>query len=248
MHDGVPGGLSGAVLVVVVVLGFGVVHRHHGAGEDPGPLSGVETVDAGGGLLTAAQEPVAVGGTLAAEQADQVAAVVHDQVGAALQALCQQILIALHIHPVDAKGLHPQLRHGGGHVVLGGEGVAAGEIDLRAALPKNQAKVGGLGLQMDGDSDGQPGEGLFTAEAVLNAAEGGHEIPHPLDLLTARRGQGHILDDAHVVSSLFYLAAAGSGQSEFIPSYCITIPSKGKEMFTLSSWTFSRKTGTMLFV
>ena len=41
VHDGVPGGLPGAVLVVVVVLRLGIVHRHHGAGEDTRPLPGV---------------------------------------------------------------------------------------------------------------------------------------------------------------------------------------------------------------
>ncbi len=194
----------GAVLVVVVVLGFGVVHRHHGAGEDARPLPGVQAVDAGGGLLTAAQQPVPVLGALAPHQGDQVAPVVHDQVGAALQGLHQQVLIPLHVHPVDAEGLHPQVGHGGGHVVLGGQGVAAGEVHLGAPLPEDQTQVGGLGLQMDGDGDGQPLEGLLPAEALLNAAEGGHEVPHPLDLLMAGGGQGHILYDAHRYrSSLF---------------------------------------------
>src|SRR5699024_8266575 len=34
VHDGVPHALTGAVLVVVIVLGLGVVDGHHGAGQD----------------------------------------------------------------------------------------------------------------------------------------------------------------------------------------------------------------------
>jgi hypothetical protein len=51
---------------------------------------------------------------------------------------------------------------------------------------------------MDGDGDGQTLKGLLTAETLLNAAQGGHEIPNPLDLLMAGGGQGHIFDDAHM--------------------------------------------------
>ncbi len=103
---------------------------------------------------------------------DQVAPVVHDQVGAALQGLRQQVLIPRHVHPVDPIGVHPQLGHGGGHVVLGGQGVAAGEMDVGAPLPEDQTQVGGLGLQVDGDGDGQPLKGLLPAEALLDAATG----------------------------------------------------------------------------
>ena len=47
VHDGIPNRLAGAVLVVIVVLGLGVVHRHHGAGQDALPLPGLEAQDAG---------------------------------------------------------------------------------------------------------------------------------------------------------------------------------------------------------
>ena len=98
---------------------------------------------------------------------------------------------------MDAVGVHAGVGHGGGYVVLGGQGVAAGEVDLGAPLPEDQAQIGGLGLQMDRDGDGQPGEGLFLAEPLLNSAEGGHEIPHPLDFLMARGGQGHVFYNTH---------------------------------------------------
>ena len=86
VHNGVPGGLAGTVFVVVVVLGLGVVHRHHGAGQDARLLPGPQAVDAGGGLLTAADEPLTQIGAASAQQRDEVAAVVHDEVGTTLQA------------------------------------------------------------------------------------------------------------------------------------------------------------------
>ena len=197
MHDGVPGGLAGAVLVVVVVLGLGVVDGHHGAGQDALPLPGVEAVDAGGGLLAAADEPVTVLGALAPQEVDQIAAVVHNQVRTALQGLHQEVLILLHVHAVDAVGIHTGVGHGGGHIVLGGQGVAAGEVDLGSPLPEDQAQVGCLGLQMDGYGDGQSRERLFPAKSLLNAAEGGHKIPYPLNFLMARRGQRHVFHNTH---------------------------------------------------
>ena len=150
----------------------------------------------------------------------------------ALQALCQQILIALHIHPVDAEGLHPQLRHGGGHIVLGGEGVAAGEIDLRTALPKDQPQVGGLGLQMDRHGDSQSGKGLFLAETLLNAAEGGHKITHPLDLLQARGGQGHIFYNTHSFLALFYKFKSGQSRPHSYLFYHIPLFRKSTTFYS----------------
>ena len=69
VHDGVPHGLAGAVLIVVVVLALGVVDVHHGERQLAGGGPGLEAVDAGGGLLTAADDVFhARFGTFAAEQ------------------------------------------------------------------------------------------------------------------------------------------------------------------------------------
>ena len=85
MHDTVPHRLSGAVLVVVVVLGLGVVHRHHGERHGTRLLPGPETEDAGSGLFTAADDAVGVLFAPPSEQPHQVAAVVDDDVGVALE-------------------------------------------------------------------------------------------------------------------------------------------------------------------
>ena len=212
VHNGVPGRLAGTVFVVVVVLGLGVVHRHHGAGQDARLLPGDKAVDAGCGLLTAADEPLAQIGTAPAQQRDEVTAVVHDEVGTALQGLYQQVLVLLGGNAVNAVGIHTQVGHGGGHIVLGRQGITAGEMHIGSALPQNQPQVGGLGLQMDRYGDSQSGKGLFLAETLLNAAEGRHKIPHPLDLLQARGGQGHIFYNTHSFLALFYKFKRGQSR------------------------------------
>jgi hypothetical protein len=93
-------------------------------------------------------------------------------------------------------------------------------MDLGAALAQHQTQIGGLGLQMDGDGDGQTGKGLLAAEALLNAAQGGHKVPHPLDLLPAGGGQRHIFYNAHILIP--------PGSILVISAYC-TIPDSTKK-------------------
>ena len=59
--------------------------------------------------------------------------------GAALQGLNEEVFVLLHVHPVDPVGGYTGVGHCGGHIVLGGQGVAAGEVDLGASLPEDQA-------------------------------------------------------------------------------------------------------------
>ena len=60
MHNGVPYGLAGAVLIVIVVLALGVVDVHHGEGQRTGLGSGTKPMDTGGGLLTTAQYAIPI--------------------------------------------------------------------------------------------------------------------------------------------------------------------------------------------
>ena len=209
------------------MLGLGVVDGHHGAGQNALPLPGLKAQDAGGGLLAAADEVLAQVGALAAQQVDQIAAVIHHQMGLELEGLDEEVLILLPHGAVDAESLHAHVGQSGGHVVLGGQGVGAGEAHLRPALGEHIAQVGGLGLQMDRNSGGQPGKGLFPAEPLLDAGQGRHEIPHPADLLMARWGQGHIFHDAHGISSislfsgLFYHTFIPGKRRFFFSAICL---------------------------
>ncbi len=132
VHDGVPHALSGAVLVIVVVLALGVVHVHHGEGEKPCLRSGLEPMDAGGGFLGAADDPVTQMGVVAGEQLKQIAAVVDDQMRMAAQSGDQKIAVLLGVHAVLGVGLHAQRGQTRRHVVLRRQRVAAGCMHLRA--------------------------------------------------------------------------------------------------------------------
>ena len=164
--------------------------------------AGTQAQDAGGGLLAAADEVFSQVGALAPQQVDQVAAVIHHQVGLELQRLNEMGLVLLRRGAVDTEGLHPHAGQSGGHVVLGGQGVGAGEPHLGAALGQHQTQIGGLGLQVDGHGHPQPGKGLLLLKTGLNPAECGHKIPYPLDLSAAGLGQGHISYHAHGICLL----------------------------------------------
>ena len=96
-------------------------------------------------------------------------------------------------------GIHAHAGDACGHIVLGGQGITAGQVDFCAPLGQHQTQIGGLGFQVDGDGDAETGEGLFPFEPFLNGGQGGHEGAHPLDLGAAGFGQGHIFDNAHGV-------------------------------------------------
>ena len=199
VHDGGHDRLAGAVFVVIVVLGLGIVDGHHGAGKDTLPFPRLQAQDAGGSLLTAANEAVAQLLAAAADEVDEIAAVVHDQVGVARQGFHQQVFVLLRSDAVDAIGIHAHAGDACGHIVLGGQGITAGQVDFCAPLGQHQTQIGGLGFQVDGDGDAETGEGLFPFEPFLNGGQGGHEGAHPLDLGAAGFGQGHIFDNAHGV-------------------------------------------------
>ena len=197
MQDAVPHGLTGAVLIIIVVLGLGVVHRHHGTGQAALPLPGLQPQDAGGGLLAAAQEAVPILRAVPADEVYQVSPVVDEDVGTAFQRLPQEAVVPRRVHAVDTEGLHPQGGDPRRHVVLGGQRVGTGEEDLRSALFQHQGQVRGLGLQMHGNGDALPRKGLFPLKTGLDPRKGGHEIPHPADLLPSGLRQRRVLDDAH---------------------------------------------------
>ena len=168
MQDAVPHGLTGAVLIIIVVLGLGVVHRHHGTGQAALPLPGLQPQDAGGGLLAAAQEAVPILRAVPADEVYQVSPVVDEDVGTAFQRLPQEAVVPRRIHAVDAEGLHPQGGDPRRHVVLGGQRVGTGEEDLRPALFQHQGQVRSLGLQMHGNGDALPRKGLFPLKTGLD--------------------------------------------------------------------------------
>ena len=71
-------------------------------------------------------------------------------------------------------------------------------MDLGAALGEHIAQIGGFGLQMDGHRHPQTGKGLLLLEAGLNAAQGGHEVPNPVDFAASGGGKRGIFHNTHI--------------------------------------------------
>ena len=139
IHDRGPDRLARAVLVVVVVLGLRVVDRHHRAGKDAFALAGFQAVDAGRRLLASANQAVRVLFASSAEEIDEVAAVIDDEVRVAGQGLHEKLFVLLRRDAVFSEGLYAHLRDRRRDVILGRERVAAGKIHFRAALGEDQA-------------------------------------------------------------------------------------------------------------
>ena len=196
-HDAVPHGLARAVAVVEHVLAVGFVYHHHREAQLPGLVHGPQAVDAGGGLLTAADHPGDQVPVFRVHQMDEVAPVVDDEVWPMLEYAAEAVLIFLHGAAVVGKDLYPAGSHSRGHIVLRGQGIAARDIHLGPALFQHTAEIGRLGLHMHRQGDLEPFKGLFPDEKLLDPAQGRHVPFHPVDLHLAGRGEGNILDQAH---------------------------------------------------
>ena len=83
---------------------------------------------------------------------------------------------------VDGKDIESLADKRRGHVVLGGQGIAAGDVHLGSAGRKDLAKMGGLGLQMNAEGYFQPLEGQFAPKILFYAVQKRHMIPDPLYL------------------------------------------------------------------
>ena len=196
-HDAVPDGLARAVAVVEHVLAVGLVDHDHGEAERPGAVHDAQAVDAGGGLLAAADDPGDQIPVLRMHQVNQVAAVVNDDVRPDLKDAAEALLVFLHRTAVARENLDPARGDGGGHVVLRRKRIGAGDVHLAPAHFEHAAEVGGLGLHMHRQRDLQPREGLLAQEVFPDPAQNGHVPFDPFDLLLAGRGEGNVSDPAH---------------------------------------------------
>ena len=170
------------------MLAVGVVDVHHGEVEQPCAVAGTEPVDAGGGFLAAADEPVAQVPAVAVEQVGEVAAVIDDQVGMAGERFAQIAGVLRPVGTVVRVDGEPLGGERGGNVILRGEGIAAGDVNLGAARVEHLGEVGGLGFEVDGHGDAHPAEGLGAFKFGADGVQNGHIGPHPVDLVSAARG------------------------------------------------------------
>ena len=194
--NAVPDRLPGAVAVVEEMLALGVVDQDHRYTE---PVLTVETLqaqDAGGSLLAAADDVGNELRELRMQDVDEVAAVIDNDVRAGLDDLPAVAPILLRSRAIPCEDIEAGVNESGGHVVLGGEGVAPGDVHLRAAGRQDLAEVRGLVLEMHREGYFQALEGPFSLELVLQAVEQRHVVPYPFDFQISVRPQGRIPDFA----------------------------------------------------
>ena len=196
-HDAVPDALARAVAVVEQVLAVRVVHHHHGEGQDAVARELLQADYAGGRLLAAAYDTGQEIGKLRAHELHELAAVVDDDVGADGQDCFQLLFVLLRRRAVGGVDLQPSGGQGSGHVVLRREGVRARDVHLRATRCQHAAKIGRLGLQMDGQRHLHARKGLLALKIRLDAAQHWHIPAHPGYLHFSGWGKGDVSDIVH---------------------------------------------------
>ena len=126
--DAVPDRLPGAVAVVEQVLAVGVVDEDHREAQSPFGCHRLQTDDAGCRLFAAAEDVLQFIGHFLVQRADEVAAVVDDDVAVIGKNGADVGLIFGFGAAVSGEHLQPALYKRGGHVILRGEGVGAGDV------------------------------------------------------------------------------------------------------------------------
>ena len=186
------------------MLAVGVVDLDHREAELALAVHGRQTDDAGGGLLTAADDILQLVLQLGMQQVHQVAAVVDDDVGMVRERFLQVGVILLRCRAVPGIDVQPGFDQGGGNVILGREGVRAGDEHLGAAGSQYLAEVGGFRLQMDGEGDALSRKGPGLAKLLFEASEDGAVSFDPLDFVLARRRKTEIPNHTHHLFSFIF--------------------------------------------
>ena len=226
-HDAVPHGLAGAVAVVEHVLAVGLVDHHHREAQLPLPRHDLQTVDAGGRLLTAADDLGDQVGIFRVHEVHKVPAVVDDDVRRTREHAAEAFLILLHRAAVKGKDVHPVRSQRGGHVVLRRERVRARDVHLRPAHLEHAAQIGRLRFQMDGERHAQTFKGSRPPVLFAQGAEHGHIALYPIDLDLARGSEGNVGNSAHGMTSThfsLYFITAGPIPQGFPSEFALRSP------------------------
>ena len=149
-------------------------------------------------VVVSSVPPMMSGGqvrALAVQDADDVGAVVHGDVGAVVDAgvdvrVVRVVVLAL--DGVDADAVVVDQR--GGHVVLRAQGVAGAEHDIGAAGLQRAHEVGGLGGDVQAGADAHARERLLLLEPLADGPEHRHVHVGPLDAQDALGGETDVLD------------------------------------------------------
>ena len=169
------------------MLAVGVVDIHDGKLQLACALAGAEPVDTCCGLFAAADQPVGKRLAVTVQQFGKVATVVNDEVRMAGERFAQVPVILLRVRAVvgvDREALRCQRRC---NVVLRGEGIAAGDVNLGAACVQDLAQIRGLGFKVDRHGDSHAAERLRPRKLLPDGVQNRHVGPDPVDLIPPGR-------------------------------------------------------------
>src|SRR5205823_6645937 len=149
----------------------------------------------GGGLLHAADDLGDQVRAVFVDGGDQVAPVVHGQVGPVVERGGDVPVVGLPILALDSVGGDAVAGdQGGGGIVLGGQRIGGAEHEVGAAGLQGQRQVRRLRGDVQAPREAQPGQRLLAGEALLDQAEDGHLRGGPLDAQAAVLGQRQVFD------------------------------------------------------
>ena len=207
--DAVDGALAGAVAVVEQVFGHGVVDRNDRVLERAVLGHGLETDDAGGGLLGAADDVLEQIGPVVVQGGQQVTAIVHGHVRLVVQGSIEMLVVGVVVLALD--GIHGHLIVGHqrrGDVVLGAQRVAGGQHHIGAAGLQHAHQVAGLGSHVQARADAQAVQRPALGKAFFQQVQHRHLACSPLHAEAALLSQAEVFDIVvHVVftSSVSYI-------------------------------------------
>ena len=191
-QDAVEGRLSGAVYIVEVPLRFRIVHGDHRVQQLAVVGHRLQALDAGGGFLGAAADPARQLGKARMDTEDEIRAVVEGQRRPALQRGVDAPVELVDRQPVPGEDADPFRGQRGGHVILGGQRIAARPRDLGARRAQRTDQHRGLFGDMQAARDALSGQRPAGLVAALQVGHDRHPRLRPADLESAPIGQGRI--------------------------------------------------------
>ena len=131
--------MTSAVFVVVVVLATGIVDVHHGERQSVCAFALVQPHDAGGGLFASADDRELSVGRKSAVDFEQIAAVINDEIRLVFENHAKMILVGIGINAMNGINFDTEASKASRNVILSGQGIAAGGINLGASGLQNSS-------------------------------------------------------------------------------------------------------------
>ena len=181
-HDRIPDGLARSVAVVEEVLAVRVVDGEHRELQDAFGLHSLEPDDACRRLFASAPYLFSKIRSLSVDHADEIAAVIDDDVRSVRKAHLYVAEVFFFARSVDGEYIYAVICESSCDIVLSREDVASCCRELRAAGREDLAQIGRLRLHVDRERYLHAFERLRQFELLFKTAKKRHVVFDPLYL------------------------------------------------------------------